>query len=224
MREPSDAEVLRAAMNAAVKTVMTTLPGKVVSYNPTTKRATIEPMVHNGNPLQPIPDVPVKWPRFGGYRFVGPLNPGDEVTLHFHQLDPTRFRVSGDKSEANLLRPCGIYPIAVPGSESETSTYDGGGDALLHIGTDNADTEIKLGANAVTIKAATVNLTVDAPTDAAALASKVDSLFSSLRAAISSAFMAVGAGAAANGATGASKFETDFPAPTSVASAKVKLN
>lgn len=140
-------------MEAATKTVMTSLPGKVVSYDPATKRATIEPTVHNGNAIPPIPEVPVKWPRFGGYRLVGPLNPGDEVTLHFHKWDPSRFRVSGEKSESNHVRDAGIYPVAVPGSESETSAYDGGGDANLHLGRDAADveivvtpTQIKLGA------------------------------------------------------------------------------
>jgi hypothetical protein len=140
-------------MGAAVKTVMTSLPGKVVSYDPSTKLATVEPMVHNGNPLPPIPEVPIKWPRFGGYRLVGPLNAGDEVTLHFHKWDPSRFRVSGEKSQANLSRDTGIYAYAVPGSESETSTYNGGGSGL-HIGKDDGaveivvtPTQIKLGAS-----------------------------------------------------------------------------
>jgi len=173
-------------MSAAVKTVMTSLPGKIVSYDPATKLATVEPMVHNGHALPPIPEVPIKWPRFGGYRLVGPLNAGDEVTIHFHKWDPSRFRVSGEKSQTNLTRDTGIYAYAVPGSESETSTYNGGGDALLHLGTDDAVTEIKVSTNSVTLKAATVNLTADAPSDAAALASKVKTAIEALKVGIDS--------------------------------------
>lgn len=128
-------------MSAAVKTVMTSLPGKVVSYNPSTKLATVEPMVHTGNPIPPIPEVPVKWPRFGGYRLVGPLNAGDEVTIHFHKWDPSRFRVSGELSQANMTRDSGIYPYAVPGSEFFGESYDGGGSGL-HIGGEDGDVEI----------------------------------------------------------------------------------
>lgn len=221
MRQPSEAEVLRRAMESATRTVMTTLPGKVVSYDPTTKLAVVEPTAHNGNPLPPIPDVPVKWPRFGGYRLVGPLNKGDEVTLHFHKWDPSRFRESGETSQANLARDAGVYPIAVPGSEADTG-YNGGGDSSLHLGTNNAVTEIKVSANSITLKAATVNLTADAPVDAAALASQVDAQFTSLKAAVAAGLTAVGVGGAANGPAGATAFNGAFT-PTSVASTKVKI-
>ncbi len=152
MRQPSEAEVLRSAMEAATKTVMTSLPGKVVSYDPATKLAVVEPMVHVGNPLPPIPAVPVKWPRFGGYRLVGPLNAGDEVTLQFHKWDPSRYRKSGEKSAANLSRDAGIYPLAIPGSEADTA-YDGGEDAFLHLGNDAGDCEIVVEPNKIRLGA-----------------------------------------------------------------------
>jgi hypothetical protein len=142
-----------AAANAATKRVMTTLPGKIVGYDPGTKLAMVEPMVHNGLPIPPIPDVPVKWPRFGGYRLVAPLNKGDEVTLHFHKWDPSRFRASGEPSESNMKRDAGLYAFAVPGSEADLD-YSGGGDANLHLGNDAGTveivvtpTQIKLGAS-----------------------------------------------------------------------------
>lgn len=213
-----------AAANAATKRVMTTLPGKIVSYDPATKLAVVEPMVHNGAPISPLPDVPIKWPRFGGYRLVGPLNKGDEVTIHFLKWDPSRFRVSGELGEANLKRDCGMYAIAVPGSESDAD-YDGGGDAMLHLGTDDAVTEIKVSPNAITLKAATVNLTADAPSDAAALASQVDQQFTAIKAAIAAGLNAIVglAGVAPIGAAGASAFNAAFT-PTTVASTKVKLS
>ncbi len=154
MRDVSDAELLTAAAAAATKKVMTSLPGRIVSYDDETKLAMVEPMVHVGNPIPPLPRVPIKWPKFGNYRLVGPLNKGDEVTVYFHKWDPSRFRVSGELSQANLKRDAGLYAYAVPGSESDTD-YDGGGDANLHLGKDDGTveivitpTQIKLGANA----------------------------------------------------------------------------
>ena len=152
MREPSDAEVLTAAAQAATKRVMTTLPGKIVDYNPATKLATVEPMVHNGLPIPPIPSVPIKWPRFGGYRLVGPLNAGDEVTIHFHKWDPSRFRVSGESSVVNMTRDAGLYAYAVPGSEADLG-FDGGGDANLHLGSDDGDCEIVVTPNQIKLGA-----------------------------------------------------------------------
>lgn len=211
-------------MSAAVKTVMTSLPGKIVSYDPDTKLATVEPMVHTGNPIPPIPEVPIKWPRFGGYRLVGPLNAGNEVTIHFHKWDPSRFRVSGEKALANLERDTGIYAYAVPGSEFSGESYDGGGDALLHMGTDDAITEIKVSSNAITLKATTVNLTADAPSDAAALASKVTAALNTLQSAMSqcaTAFTAINAVAPNTGAAGVNGAMTGFD--SAVASTKVKI-
>jgi len=224
MRQPSDAEVLRAAMEAATKTVMTSLPGKVVSYDAATKLATIEPMVHNGNPLPPIPEVPVKFPRGGGYRMVWPLNPGDEVTIHFHKWDPSRFRVSGEKAQSNLVRDTGIYPVAVPGSESETSTYTGAGSNTMHLGRDAGDVEIIIASNAISLKAATVNLTGTAPGDAAALASKVEAALNKLQSAMSqcaTAFTAIAPVAPNSGAAGVNGAMAGFD--SAVASTKVKI-
>lgn len=142
-------------MESATKTVMTSLPGRIVSYDPATKLAVVEPQVHNGNPIPPLPDVPVKWPRFGGYRLVGPLNAGDEVTLHFHKYDPSRFRASGEVSAANMSRDAGLYAYAVPGSEETSDTYNGPSDGSLRLGRNDATCEIvvtsnqiRLGANA----------------------------------------------------------------------------
>lgn len=73
--------------------VNTHLPAKIVSYDPTTTRATVIPTVHkllaNGEtlPAPLIHDVPVQWPvTCGGKAFIAmAMEPGDPVTLHFSQ-------------------------------------------------------------------------------------------------------------------------------------------
>jgi hypothetical protein len=149
MREPSDAELMRTATKAGLSAVWTSLPGKVVSYDPATKTAEVEVLVHDGNVPAPFPDVPVKFPRGGGYRLVWPINPGDEVTLLFYGLDPSRFRVTGEQSPANIRRRHGAYPIALPGSESETlSDYEPSTEGL-HLGKDDGTVEIVVGASQI---------------------------------------------------------------------------
>jgi hypothetical protein len=153
VREPTEPEVLRTATKAGLATVSTSIPGIIVSYDPAKKTAVVEVAVHDGKPLPPLPDVPVKFPRGGGYRLVWPLEPGDEVTLVYYGLDPSRFRVSGEPSQADIKRRHGFYPVAIPGSESESlADYEPSTEGL-HLGTDDgtveivvSDSQIKLGS------------------------------------------------------------------------------
>lgn len=149
MREPTEAELLRRAVKAGLASVFTSLPGRVVSFDAEAKTAVVEVVVHDGDPLPPLPDVPVKFPRGGGYRLVWPLEEGDEVTLIFHGLDPSRFRASGETSAANIGRRHGIYPVAIPGSESELGADYEPATEGLHLGKDDGSVEIVVGASQI---------------------------------------------------------------------------
>lgn len=157
MREPTDAELMRQSTKAGLAGVWTSLPGKVVSYDPETKTAECEAMVHDGDVPEPFPDVPVKFPRGGGYRLVWPIEPGDEVTLLFYGLDPSRFRVSGEQSPANIKRRHGAYPIALPGSESETLADFEPSTEGLHMGSDDGTVEIIVGASQIKLGSASAS-------------------------------------------------------------------
>lgn len=141
--------MLRLAVKAGLATVFTSLPGRVVSYDSDAKTAVVEVVVHDGSPLPPLPDVPVKFPRGGGYRLVWPLEEGDEVTLVFHALDPSRFRASGQPSAASIQRRHGLYPVALPGSESEMLAGYAPATEGLHLGTDDGAVEIVVGASQI---------------------------------------------------------------------------
>ena len=88
--------------------VHTSLPGVVVSYDATTRRARVQPAVDHlvspeGNPnaefgdLEPMPnpiilDVPVIFPAGGGYTVHFPLLPDDPVLLLFSERDIAAFK------------------------------------------------------------------------------------------------------------------------------------
>jgi hypothetical protein len=148
---------MRRSSESALTKVWTSLPGKVVSYDPDKKTAVVEAAVHDGNPPPPFPDVPVKFPRGGGYRLVWPLEPGDEVTLLFYGLDPSRFRASGEISLANIKRRHGAYPIALPGSESDTLADFEPATGGLHLGKDDGTVEIVVGASQIKLGSASAS-------------------------------------------------------------------
>jgi hypothetical protein len=103
--------------------------GNVVTYYPASMTADIQP-----NPSDPRTDldtgapvpedwpvfknVPIAWPRFGGFVLVGPLNQGDPVTLEAFDIDPTTWLAQGRSvrpiAPADVRRLSGAYWSATP--------------------------------------------------------------------------------------------------------------
>jgi hypothetical protein len=92
-RSPSLIEVLRYAMDQASGEIFVALPGKVVSYSPSKQTADIKPLLkkdlvfddgtEEAEALPILPEVPVVFPRGGGYFLSFPLEAGDNVLLVF---------------------------------------------------------------------------------------------------------------------------------------------
>jgi len=180
--QPSEARLLKAAVEAGIARVHTSLPGIVVSYDETARTAIVQPAVYDSaEPHRPIEDVPVLFPRGGGYRLVWPLAKGDEVELHFSKSDPSRFQVSGEVSPVNYVRKSGLYATATPGASSDpkqaTATAVAG---ALCIGSEDGVTEI-------VITSSGLKLGSNNAADYVALASKVDQQLASLKSAIAGA-------------------------------------
>lgn len=62
------------------------IPGKVVSFNPANQTITVQPLYrpsHNGEPVDmpELQEVPVRFPRMGGFVMTTPVKAGDAVTL-----------------------------------------------------------------------------------------------------------------------------------------------
>ena len=91
--KPSPADLLTAATASATAKMRTAEPGIIASYDAATQRATVTlgmsvrvrkpdgSQVHEA-PVT-IPNVPIAWPRAGGYSLTFPLAAGDEVLLVF---------------------------------------------------------------------------------------------------------------------------------------------
>lgn len=122
-------EIFRAANAANRAGLHTCLPGKVESFDPLTQTVNVKPTVkvptfdpEDGTPLEgeempTIPNVPVVYPRGGGFHAYFPLEAGDHVVLVFSELATGQWRSSGETSEAGDVRRHSLgYPFAIPGA------------------------------------------------------------------------------------------------------------
>jgi hypothetical protein len=137
-RSPSLEEVLRAALDQGIADVHTSLPGKVEKYDPATQKADIKPLLkkttinEDGTELVEelpiITDVPVMFPRAGGYFISFPVQQGDFVLLVIversidkymagqgEDTDPVDLRMH-DLTDAVAFP--GLYPFAKPIKDS----------------------------------------------------------------------------------------------------------
>lgn len=166
-RDPTLEEVLRETFGAMSRTMHVALPGIVQTYDSENNRADIQPAVRDLVPtveggalneqLPVLPNVPIVFPRAGGYFITFPINPGDMVTLVFHErsiekwaagesgqvVAPDDFRTH-DLSDAVAFP--GGYPFSASVSESGFDQHmvlgrEGG--STIHI---KPDGEVHLGS------------------------------------------------------------------------------
>lgn len=92
-RSPTFLETLETAVDEGIGEIYSMLPGKIELYDPVLQKANVKPLIkrrfvgEDGNEdadvLPVLMDVPILFPRGGGYFLSFPLIPGDNVTLLF---------------------------------------------------------------------------------------------------------------------------------------------
>jgi hypothetical protein len=94
-------------------------PGAVVAYHADSQTADIQPMTNDPRtdtdtgavvpePWPVLLNVPIAWPRFGGFVLVGPLKVGDPVTLEAFDIDPTSAFAAGAKKSTSPVNPTDV--------------------------------------------------------------------------------------------------------------------
>lgn len=148
METPSWAELLETAITHHTDQINTAMPGIVVSYDKTSKKARVQPSVKikgadgKYTALPVIGGVPVAFPRGGGFRASWPLVAGDEVTLMFasHSIGDWA-QLGGRGVEPKSGRRHSLSDaIAIPGGASfktAAADHDVLTDNFLVIDTDN---------------------------------------------------------------------------------------
>lgn len=212
--QPTEAEIIRRAIESRLADVWTAIPGRVEKYDAATQTADITPVVrrpvtkanddliHDDLPV--VPNVPVLFPRGGGASITWPLQAGDHVQLIFQTLSFAQWRESGETSDPGDLRlHCLGNAVCVPGLGSNAQTLPAA--ELPAMVLEHA--EIRLGIGA---------------TDFVALASKVTENIQRIYDAINGAAVSPGDGGAAFKAAILAALNTPPAVPIALAATKVK--
>lgn len=155
-KSPDLAELLRLAMRQAQAELHVSFPGRVESYDASEQKADIQPLLQrvivdaDGNELDPetlpiLHDVPVAFPRGGGFFLSWPLAAGDLVHVLIVERSIDQF-LGGD---GEITRPLdfrmhnlsdavaypGLYPrsLALEDAHPENSVWGKDGGSHIHI-------------------------------------------------------------------------------------------
>ncbi len=117
--------------------------------------------------LPVIPNVPVVWPRGGGFFVTFPIAAGDHVLLIFSERSFAEWRATGAIGDAADTRAHSLsYPFAIPGVAPDASPIADKVAGRMVLGKDGNEAQISIAAGEVKIG--------KTATDFVALASKVD--------------------------------------------------
>jgi hypothetical protein len=153
--EPTDAALLRRALENRLLDLHTALPGRVEKYDATKQVADVQPVVKKPTrdaagtrtfvELPVIRNVPVVWPRAGGFSLHLPMTKGDHVLLVFSEWDHSQWRQTGATSKPAWLELHGLsFPYAVPGIGPNASPI-AATDAPAGVAALNGPGDIRLG-------------------------------------------------------------------------------
>lgn len=187
--------VINQALETLKASMYISMPASVVEYDPVAQVAACQPMINDPRtdlsdgsvffePWGVIQNIPVAWPRMGGYVISGFLQPKDQVVLECFDLDPAAWRAQGrslSPLDPGSLRRLGgqhwrVNPtdLTAPGGKSPNKSNPTS--AGLVIGLDNGQTLIEIDGSFIKIG--------HAATDFVALASLVSGELTKIKAAI----------------------------------------
>lgn len=127
---PTLAETVRTLIDADLVDVNTAMPGLVVSYDPATQTADVQPALKKAyydgavvdRPV--IPGVPVAFPRGGTAHMHWPLQAGDSVILIFSQRSLDNWKTTGGKVDPKDVRRFNLSDaLAIPGGSAPPQAF-----------------------------------------------------------------------------------------------------
>lgn len=162
-RTPTLEEVLRLALADTQSKLHVSLPGSIESYDVATQTATVKPLIkdsfiteENEDVVEPLPvinNVPIVFPRGGGFFITFPLAKGDHVHLVFNERSIDKFQSSegGDTDPVDIrmhnlsdaVAYVGFYPDskALADAHANNMVLGKDGSTQIHI----VDGKIELG-------------------------------------------------------------------------------
>jgi hypothetical protein len=225
MTTPTTREALERVLKGGRRSLHTSFPAKVLAYDAASQTVDLEPQLMREledddgalefEQLPTLYDVPVQWPRAGGFVVTFPIATGDYVEVQCAEQSTLAWRASGAVSVPGISQAHGLNGcIAKPGWYPDTKKLTGVSTADLVIGKEDGSSTIKVKADG------TVTLASDVGAQALALANLVRAELLALKTAIDSAVVSPAADGGASFKAGLITQLQDWPA--SVAATKVK--
>lgn len=143
-------DAIAEAIDADRREIYTALPGRIVSFDPSTQRATVELMhrpLFNGEPaaMPNLIEVPVVMPRGGGFAFTFPIRAGDGVQVMFQSRDMETYYEQGTAAPAATLRMHDLSDaVAVPGLEPAPRALGSFNPSSIEIRSEDGQTKIEI--------------------------------------------------------------------------------
>jgi hypothetical protein len=136
----ADTETLYDILNDRLRQLHVAIPGKISSYDASTRKAEVEPMIEekyaDGQTvaLPRIPGVPVVMPATGTSGLVLPVKSGDPVLLLFSHRSLDRWKSTGNRQDPGDTRMHALSDaIAIAGLFPFSTTHtDGSGLRLFN--------------------------------------------------------------------------------------------
>ncbi len=155
--------------------IHTSMPGVIVSYNPTTMTAVVQPALQGIRTLMdgtrqpvtisPIQDVPVHFPGGGGHIFTFPVQRGDECLIMFSERSIDNWHQHGGVQQPSDWRMHDINDAFVlVGTRSQPAVPGDVSGGAVQMRSDDGLTMIEINGLAGTIKMKCYNMvTIDCP-------------------------------------------------------------
>lgn len=133
-------DAIRQAVLYQLGNIHTALPGSIISYDYTTQKASIQPLLNkvwsygDPTPMPILENVPVIFPRAGGASLTFPVAEGDTCLLVFIERSIDLWKTSGGQVNPDDSRKLDLSDgVAIMGLSpfSETSLADNNEDVLL---------------------------------------------------------------------------------------------
>jgi hypothetical protein len=155
-RSPVLSEVIASHVRMVLESARTAIPGRVEKYDSATQTADVQPMVRNvlidpdGNRLEEslpiIPNVPVAWPRGGGFFLSMPVEKGDFVLLVICDRCIDVWRAKGSEADPADLRHHDLSDaVAIPGLYPDTAPLNEASGTELVLGKDGG-VQVRIGS------------------------------------------------------------------------------
>ena len=155
MTTPTTREALERVLKGGRRSLHTSFPAKVLAYDVAAQTVDLEPQLMREleddegaleyETLPTLYDVPVQWPRAGGFVVTFPVKPGDFVEVQCAEQSTLRWREKGAVSEPGISQPHGLNGcIAKPGWYPDTKRLTVVNTTDLVIGKEDGSSTIRV--------------------------------------------------------------------------------